>query len=96
MNLPSPSRKFILTVASIFGRFLSRGCFPLISSCMTTVSKKNYPQGLPPKHQGTTFGAIKISGKKILIGNLTGSELEMTTADHISDCLGVWGIRLVS
>ena len=40
-----------------------------------------YLQGLPLKFQGVPFGS------------LTGSEPEITTPDHISDCLGAWGIN---
>ena len=42
---------------------------------------KNYLQGRPLKFQGVPFGS------------LTGSEPEITTSDHISDCLGAWGIN---
>ena len=55
---------------------------------MTTVSK-NYPQALPRKFQGATLDPIKITRNKILIKNLTGSEPEMTSADQITDTLGV-------
>ena len=51
-------------------------------------------QGLHLKFQGAIFDAIKISRNKILVRISTGSEPEMTSADHISDCLGVLGIRL--
>ena len=42
---------------------------------------KNHLQGLPLKFQGVPFGS------------LTGSEPEITTPDHISDCLGAYGIN---
>lgn len=54
---------------------------------------KNYPKGRPLKFQDAPFDAIKNSGNKIFIGILTGNEPEITTGDHISDCLGVWGIH---
>ena len=38
---------------------------------------KNCPQGPPLKFQGETFGAIKIFGKKIFNGGLTGSAPEI-------------------
>lgn len=44
------------------------------------------------KFQDTTFGAIKNSGNRILIGSLTGSGPDMTNSDHIGDCLEVWEI----
>ena len=69
-----------LTVASLFGNFLARGCFSLIASRMTIVSK-----GLPLKFQYATFGSIKMSGNEIFTGSLTGSEPEMTIFDRMGD-----------
>ena len=69
-----------LTVASLFGGFLPRDYFSLISSST--------------KFQGANSGAIKVPGNtEILIGSLTGSEPDMVTSDRISDPLRVWGIR---
>ena len=44
------------------------------------------------KFQDATFGAIKNSGNRILIGSLTGSWPDMTDSDHIGDWLKVWDI----
>ena len=87
------NRKVFLTVASLFGNFLPRGCFSLIASRMTIVSK-NHPQGLPLKFEYATFGWIKISGNDIFTVCLTGSGPEMNIFDRMGDFFRVWRSQL--
>ena len=73
-----------LTVASLFGNLLPRGCF-FADSFSYDHRIKNYPQGLPLKFQYATIGSIKTSGNEIFTGSLTGSEPEMTIFDLMGD-----------
>ena len=61
----------------------------MLSPRIRMISNKTYPQGLPLKFQHATFVTMKISRNQCFIGNLTGSELDMTIFDHVGDCLGV-------
>ena len=85
-------QKISLTVVSLFGNFLPRGCFSLIASCMITLSK-NIPK-TQLLVQNATFGSIKISGNEIFTGSLTGSEPEMTIFDRMGDFSEVWRSQL--
>ena len=70
--------------------FFRQGPLKSISRVLNIIESQKFPPGPPLKFSGATFGAIKFSGNKILIGILTGSEPDMTIFGHIDDCLGVY------
>ena len=68
--------------------FFCQGPLKSIFRVLNIIESQKFPPVPFLKFFGATFGAIKFSGNKILIGSFTGSESDMSIFGHIGKCLG--------
>ena len=68
--------------------FFCQGPLKSIFRVLNIIESQKFPPGPFLKFFGATFGAIKFSGNKILIGSFTGSESNMSIFGNVGNCLG--------